>query len=44
MLNTLVEMANTMTIEGLITCGIGSVLWIYGIVDTISRPNEPYER
>lgn len=44
MLNTLVEMLNTMTVEGLIACGISSVLWIYGIADTISRPNEPYER
>lgn len=44
MLNTLVEMLNTMTVKGLIVCGIGSVLWIYGIADTISKPNEPYER
>lgn len=44
MLNTLIEMLNAMTIEGLIACGIGSVLWIYGIADCISRPNEPYEK
>lgn len=44
MLNTLIEMLNAMTIEGLIACGIGSALWIYGVADTISKPNESYER
>lgn len=44
MLNTLIEMLNTMTVESLIVCGIASVLWIYGIADIISRPNELYEK
>lgn len=44
MLNAIIEMVNTMTVEGLIATAIGSVLWIYGIADTISRPDEPYEK
>lgn len=44
MLNTLIEMVNTMTVEGLVVTAIGCVLWIYGIADTISTPDEAYER